>query len=105
MNGFINKSYISTVEGSQITFHCGGDSDVMTSTCINGNWIPDPADLDCGVLLSKGIIVAICVLIDPADLDCDEPTSQGWVNLTSNERYACVSNALVSVELCFKFNL
>ena len=43
-------NYSSTVEGSQIAFHCGGDSPMMTSTCTDGSWIPDPADLDCGSL-------------------------------------------------------
>ena len=55
VNGHINSNYSSTVEGSQITFHCGDDSPVMTSTCSNGRWIPNPADLDCGEVPPKGI--------------------------------------------------
>ena len=58
VNGHINSNYSSTVEGSRITFHCSGDSLMMTSTCTNGSWIPDAANLDC------------------------EPTSQG--SITSN---------------------
>ena len=46
VNGYIGN-YSSTIEGSQFTIHCGGDSLVMTSTCSNGSWIPDPADLNC----------------------------------------------------------
>ena len=51
VNGYINN-YSSTVDGSQITFHCGGDSPAMTSTCSNGSWIPDPSDLDCELVKS-----------------------------------------------------
>ena len=67
VNGYINGNYSNTGrtnEGSQINFHCGGDSPVMTSTCTNGSWIPDPADLDCRKKKKKGIIVAIIMPIE-----------------------------------------
>ena len=102
----IATTYSSTIEGSQITFHCGGDSPVMTSTCRNWRWIPDPVDLDCGELLSKGKINSsiVCMLVDSIDWDCDvvysSSQSQWWNAHVLETRFQWQVRCVITAVVC-----
>ncbi|XP_064383517.1 mucin-2-like [Halichondria panicea] len=60
-----------TIGGSMLTFTCSGDSEVITSTCGNNGWSPDPGTFDCGTPVT-GIIHGCTI-----QRQCGHPFSLG----------------------------